>query len=88
MLIFKFFFKESKGSKSSKQPAQVQNGTTNGQSSQINPNQPHQKTATLNNSTNQMNMNEMPIYSQVQKPYGTNRNLVITNGTTNADSWV
>ena len=86
LTLVKILFKESKGSKSSKQPAQVQNGTTNGQSSQINPNQ--QQAATLNNSANQMSMNEMPIYSQVQKPYGTNRNLVITNGTTNADSWV
>ena len=43
-----------------------------------------------------MNLNDMPIYSQVQKPNtngasqlnGSNRNLIITNGTTNADSWV
>ena len=82
-----YFIEESKGSKNSKQQAPPQNGTTNGQPSQVNVNQ-QQQTANLNNSTNQMNMNEMPIYSQVQKPYGTNRNLVITNGTTNADSWV
>jgi hypothetical protein len=36
---------------------------------------------------------DMPIYSQVHKSTAgnnnsSNRNLVITNGTTNADSWV
>ena len=39
-----------------------------------------------------LNLNDMPIYSQVQKSSGSNnsnnRNLIITNGTTNADSWV
>lgn len=50
-----------------------------------------------NNASNKLVLNEMPIYSQVQRPYLTNgnnnsninnRNLIITNGTTNADSWV
>jgi hypothetical protein len=42
-----------------------------------------------------MQMNDMPIYSQVQKPTNgagaagaSNRNIVISNGQTNADSWV
>lgn len=61
------------------------NGTMNGGKSMATNGQQH------------MNLNEMPIYSQVQKPNtangssqlnGSNRNLIITNGTTNADSWV
>ncbi|RNA27387.1 catenin delta-2 [Brachionus plicatilis] len=35
-------------------------------------------------------LNEMPIYSQVQRTHtnGSNKNLIVTNGSTNADSWV
>lgn len=35
-----------------------------------------------------MQLNEMPIYSQVQRPTNSNKNLIVTNGSTNADSWV
>ena len=71
----------------SKSSTKVTNGqagnNTNGKQNGVN-NKPSQ---------GQLAMNEMPIYSQVQKPNNSNnsaqnRNLIITNGTTNADSWV
>jgi hypothetical protein len=45
------------------------------------------------NGNSKMGTNETPIYSQIQRPLANNnssnnRNLIITNGTTNADSWV
>ena len=99
MLNFKYFYNRPRGDVNVKPshhgPSQKSKKSSGKNGSTKSQKQPEIYAAAQTNNQ-QMSMNDMPIYSQVQKPVnssaiagGNNRNIIIGNGgQTNADSWV